>query len=64
MARHNRVLDNISDDRALIGGESGIIRQDNVKAIQGPPAQESLTVGNLPSSAAKFVQALYTGTNA
>jgi methylated-DNA-protein-cysteine methyltransferase-like protein len=53
MARHSRVLGNISDDRALVGGKSGIIPQENIEAIRGPPAQVSLTVGNFLSSFTK-----------
>jgi len=53
MARHSRVLGNISDDWALVGGKSGIIPQENIEAIRGPPAQVSLTVGNFLSSFAK-----------
>jgi methylated-DNA-protein-cysteine methyltransferase-like protein len=34
--------------------KTGIILSDNVEAIQGPPAQVSLTVGNFPSSLSKI----------
>jgi methylated-DNA-protein-cysteine methyltransferase-like protein len=53
-ATHNRVLDNISNDKALVRGKSGIIRMDNVVAIGRPPTQVTLTVGNFPSSLSKI----------